>query len=325
MTAERRYRAAEQQLFSDAGINPTEHRIGLPRIGVTARVLEIGKGTPTVFLHGGPNAAATWSYVTAATSGLRCLLVDRPGCGLSDPPPATPNAKDLPTYVEQLTADLLDGLGLERACLVGSSFGGYSALRSAAAHPDRVDRIVLAGCPAFVPGWTAPSYFTLLRTPWLGRLLLAVPATAASVRLSLKQMGHRRSLATDCIPTAMVDWIRAWQRDTATMGNDAAMIAACGTWRAGFDPSLDLDAHDLATVNAPCAILVGSDDPVGGEHVARHLAALLPTATLDVRSDAGHLPWLDDPAWVAARITNFLSPETEVGSEPRTADPPELT
>lgn len=302
-----RYRQAEDALFATAGVDPEERWIALPTLGVKARVLEVGTGRPAVFLHGGPNAAATWAHLAAATEGVRCLLVDRPGCGLSEPLPATPDASSLPRYVETLTADVLDGLGLDGADLVGSSFGGYVALRGAAAHPGRVGRVVLAGCPAFVPGWRAPGFFSLLRTPVVGRLLLSLPPTAGAVRTSLRQMGHGRSLAGGRIPAPMLDWVRAWQRDTGTMANDAAMIVACGTRRRGFDPALDLDDAALAAVTAPTLVVAGTDDPVGGEAVCRDLARRLPDARVEVLAGAGHLPWLDDPDGVAGLVSSFLA------------------
>ena len=58
---ERRYRDAEQALFARAGITPEEHRVELPRLGTTVRVLEHGAGDPAVFLPGGPNAASTFA------------------------------------------------------------------------------------------------------------------------------------------------------------------------------------------------------------------------------------------------------------------------
>ena len=303
---EQRYRDAEAALFADAGIDPIERRIDLPTIGTVARVLEIGDGNPTVFLHGGPDAAATWSYLAAAATGVRCYLVDRPGCGLSEPPRTIPTAADLPAYVSRLSVDVLDALGLERATVVGCSFGGYSALRSAADHPDRVDRVVLAGCPAFVPGWNPPKLATMLRTPLLGRLLLAAPATPHTVRLSLRQLGHRRSLAAGRIPEPMLAWVLAWQRHTNTLRNDATMIVGCGTWRGGFDPRLDFDENDLGAVTVPCQILSGTDDPVGGVDVTDRLASSLPDATVEVLDHAGHLPWLDDPVRSAAHLSQFV-------------------
>lgn len=299
MTTERRYREAEGRLFDDAGITPREHHVTLRTLGTQCRVLEVGSGRPVLFLPGGPNAAATWAYVAGRTRGVRWLLVDRPGTGLSEPPREVPTPATLPTFVEALVGDLLDGLGLDRAGIAGSSFGGYCALRGAAAHPDRVSAVLLAGCPAFVPGWTAPSFFTLLRTPLIGRLLLSLPVTDASARLGLRQMGHARSLAEGTISAPMLDWVRTWQRDTETMRHDAAMIVACGTRRDGFAPELDLTASTLGAVQA-LRIQIGTDDVVGGPEVAARLASLLPDASVETWEHAGHLPWLDRPLETAA-------------------------
>ena len=317
---ETRYRRAEAALFEAAGINPREHWIDLRTIGSTARVLDVGDGAPVLFLTGGPAAAATWSYVAAAAKGLRCLLLDRPGTGLSSPAPKVPDVHTMPRYVVDLTSDALDALGIDTATIVGSSFGGNSALRSAASLPDRVSRVVLAGCPPFVPGWRPPGFFTILRTPLFGRLFLALPVTRASVRMALRQFGHTASLQADRIPLPMIDWERSWQRDTDTMRNDAAMIKACGTLRGGFDDSLELSTDDLARVAAPCHIVVGTMDSVGGETVARNLAGALPNASVEIWDRAGHLPWLDDPGRLAAAIERFLtaSPSTREDSGPVT-------
>ena len=304
---ERRYRAAEERLFEDAGIAPTQHRLRLPTVGTTARVLDVGEGRPVVFLHGGPDAGATWSYLAAHARGLRCLLVDRLGCGLSERPPYVPDAARLPGYLVQVTVDVLDALGLERATLVGCSLGGSQALRTAAAHPDRVSGVVLAGCPPFVPGWTQPGFFGLLRTPVVGRLVLASPVTRKTPSRYLTGMGHARSLQADRIPAPMLEWVRAWLRDTDTMRNEAAMIVACGNRRDGFDPSLEQDEHVLGAIDVPCRVVIGTDDVVGGEPVARALAAALPRCDVEVMPGAGHLPWLDDPALVARSIAAFVA------------------
>jgi pimeloyl-ACP methyl ester carboxylesterase len=44
--------------------------------------------------------------------------------------------------IDQVTAEL-DALGDEPAALIGSSLGGFVAVQVAAAHPDRVDRLIL--------------------------------------------------------------------------------------------------------------------------------------------------------------------------------------
>ena len=293
--------------------SPESGGIRLRRLGVEARVLEVGAGEPTLFLHGGPNAAATWSYMAASTSGLRCLLLDRPGTGLSDPLPVIPDATTLGRTQQDLTLDVLDALDIDRAHLVASSLGGFAALRSAASHPERIRRMVLLGCPAFVPGWTQPAFFKILRTPVLGRAVLGLPPSRASVRLSLRQLGHQKSLRARTIPQPILDWVGAWQGATDTMRNDAAMIVRCGSWRQGFDPSLDLVDDDLQRIHAPTLVVAGTDDPVGGEAVCGDLARRLAHGEMAVMSDAGHLPWLDDPRRAAQLTSAFLRIHGEPG------------
>ncbi len=304
---ENRFREAERRLFDAAGVEHRERWLELPTLGVRTRVLEAGAGEPVLFLHGGPMAAGTWAYVAAALRGFRAILLDRPGCGLSSPPPEVPDHTALPGYLEQVTADVLDALGLSETSLVGSSLGGYAALRSARALPDRVRSVFLAGCPPFVPGWMPPPFFTVLRAPLLGRLVLRLPPTAASARMGLRQLGQRRALTEGRIPAPMLDWELAWQRDTDTLRHDAAMIRACGSFLGGFDDSLDMTADELAEVTVPVHVLVGTDDPVGGADVAQQLAATLPQGSFELWDGAGHLPWLDDPDRLANSLSSVLA------------------
>lgn len=301
------YRAAEQALFRDAGFTPEERLIGLPKLGVRARVLETGSGPAVVFLHGGPSTAAAWAYVAAALPNVRAILLDRPGCGLSEPPKSVPDGETLPGYVTQLTRDVLDSLELKRAVLVGSSFGGYSALRSALAMPERVRGLVIAGCPAFAPGWAPPKFFSALRTPLLGRLLLAMPATRGNAKMFLKQMGEGAALKKGAIPEPVVDWVHGWQKHTDTMRNDARMILAAGKWRHGFNPSLEMTAGELGGVACSTVIVSGSDDPLGGDGLIGALAAMIPGAEVTMLASIGHLPMLGAPGPIAEAIRRVVA------------------
>ena len=134
----------------------TSAQTGL-RVRVTERVLpvggreiflaEAGSGTPVLLLHGGgPGATGLASFSRnvddLVEAGFRVLIPDLPGYGRStkgldqsDP------FGDLALSVR----GLLDALDLERAHLVGNSYGGGAALRLALDRPDRVDRMVLMG------------------------------------------------------------------------------------------------------------------------------------------------------------------------------------
>jgi pimeloyl-ACP methyl ester carboxylesterase len=82
---EARYREAERRLWASVGVTPTEQRVRLERTGLTVRVQEVGQGLAVVLVHGASNSGTSWAGLVAGLDGFRCLLLDRPGCGLSDP------------------------------------------------------------------------------------------------------------------------------------------------------------------------------------------------------------------------------------------------
>ena len=77
------YRAAEARLWGSVGVEPVERMIHLDRNDVDVRVQEVGTGPPVLFIHGANTSGASWVRVAAALQGYRCLVLDRPGTGLS--------------------------------------------------------------------------------------------------------------------------------------------------------------------------------------------------------------------------------------------------
>jgi pimeloyl-ACP methyl ester carboxylesterase len=296
------YRAAEASFWSAFGREPSaEHHVRLPTTGTTVRVQEVGEGPPVLFLHGGPNAGSTWVPLVAHLDGLRCLLVDRPGTGLSAPYPVT--ASNLPRIGARFVPELLDELGIGRAHVVASSFGGHLALRSAAAYPDRLLRMVQMAAPALVPGDTIPPFMRLLAKPSVRRVLNVLPPNERAGRAILRQIGHGASLDAGRIPPAFHTWYLALQRYTDTMRHDGEMI---GNAIPQYD-AIRLTDELLASIPVPTLFWWGADDTFGGETVARHLVEVMPDAQLTMVPDAGHLPWLDDPVGAAAASAAFLT------------------
>jgi pimeloyl-ACP methyl ester carboxylesterase len=100
-----------------------------------------GAGAPLVLLHGGGgNHAAWWQQVPHFAGRYQVITPDLPGFGLST---VKSGNYDTATHVTAVAA-VLDDLGLDRAFLVSQSLGGYSGLKYAVDHPDRIAGLIMA-------------------------------------------------------------------------------------------------------------------------------------------------------------------------------------
>lgn len=303
---EQSYRDAEAAFWNTIGRTPTESYIRLPRIGTDVRIQEVGEGEPVVFVHGGINAGSTFVPMLANLHGYRCLLVDRPGVALSRPFRLEPT--DLPQFGARFVGDVLDGLGIGRAHVVASSFGGHLALRSAAAEPERITRMVLLSCPALVPGETLPPFLRGFRFGPLRWLVSTLPPNRRVGRVIFRQMGHGATLSTRDLPPGFWEWSEALQRETDTMRSETAWLGGViAGVRSGLP--LVLDPELFGRVMVPSLFLWGADDRFGGPVVGRRIAAAIPDAHQIDISDAGHLPWLDFPKLVGEATRQYLDGE----------------
>ena len=114
--------------------------------GVKTNYLEAGKGPDVVLIHGsgpGVTAYANWRLVIPKLGeDFHVVAPDMVGFGFTDRPDDVEYS--VQTWADQ-TVGLMDSLGIQKAHVVGNSFGGAIALRIATQHPDRVDRMVLMG------------------------------------------------------------------------------------------------------------------------------------------------------------------------------------
>lgn len=93
-----------------------------------------GAGTPVLLLHGLASSRRFWDLVVPGLAGLPVVALDQRGHGDSDRPDGPYDGATV--VADALTA--LDALGLSRVVVVGHSWGATTALRLAAAAPERV-------------------------------------------------------------------------------------------------------------------------------------------------------------------------------------------
>ncbi|RTL62556.1 MAG: alpha/beta fold hydrolase [Pseudonocardiaceae bacterium] len=259
------------------------------------RVLETGEGEPLVLMHGtGGHLEAYAHNIVRLAERFRVIAYEYPGHGYTT---HTTRDLELPDYVAHLDG-LLDALGVDRTHLSGESLGGWLALKYAAAHPERVRRVVLN-----TPGGT-----------------MATPEVMERIR-SLSQ-----AAADD--PTeerirARLEWLMA---DPSTVTDELVDIRRAIYARPGFaesmrhilclqDPeirerNLVTDA-ELAAVTCPALVVWTSDDPSGPAAAGMNMAAKMPDARFEVIKDAGH--W---PQWEQSETFNALALEFLTGGKP---------
>ena len=114
--------------------------------GIRTNVHDIGSGPPVLLIHGsgpGVSAWANWRLVMPELAQqARVIAPDMVGFGFTDRPVGQQYNMDV--WVAQAVG-VLDALGIEKADLVGNSFGGALALALTIRHPQRVRRLVLMG------------------------------------------------------------------------------------------------------------------------------------------------------------------------------------
>jgi len=178
--------------------------------------------------------------------------------------------------------DLLDGLGVQRASLVGCSFGGFLALNQAVMSPDRVERVV-AISPVGVFASQAWKLFYLMRI------------RSPVLRLARRVLGR----------PAAVPGVRRTPRDTAwaaLMGVTMAEAPEVSVINAGaFAPA------ELRAIRAPVLLLIGKQETLYEPHATLALArARTPALTGAIVADADHLAAMAQPDVVNQRIIQFL-------------------
>jgi 2-hydroxymuconate-semialdehyde hydrolase len=114
--------------------------------GIRTNIHDMGSGNPIILIHGsgpGVSAWANWRLVMPVLAKqARVVAPDMVGFGFTERPAG--QRYELDAWVRQAIG-VMDELGIDRADLVGNSFGGALSLALTIRHPDRVRRLVLMG------------------------------------------------------------------------------------------------------------------------------------------------------------------------------------
>ena len=246
---------------------------------------------PLVLLHGTSASLHTWeAVVDELKQQRRVISLDLPGFGLTGP---FPDGNYRMSHYVDFLATLLDRLNVERAVLIGNSFGGQLAWEMALAQPTRVERLVLIDAAGYPRQSTSvPIGFKLAGIPGLAPLMTHILPRRLVESSTRSVYGD-----PDKVTPELVD---RYYELTLREGNREAL-------RERFKqvPAVD-NSKRIASIQTPTLIIWGGRDglipPLNARRFNRDIAA----SALVMFDDLGHVPQEEAPARVAAAIRAFL-------------------
>ena len=245
---------------------------------------------PIVLLHGTSASLHTWDgWAQSLMQTRRVIRFDMPAFGLTGPNPQ--NDYSIKSYVAFVTA-VMDTLGVQRFVLGGNSLGGQIAWETAAALPERVQRLILvdAGGYAFVSE-SIPLGFQIARLPVL-RKLMEYTLPRGIIQNSLENVYGNPALVT----SALID---RYYELSLRAGNRKAL---------GYrlEQGYASDEAAIKSLKLPTLILWGAKDrlipPESGRKFARDIAG----SQLVMFDALGHVPHEEDGPATLAEVVKFL-------------------
>jgi pimeloyl-ACP methyl ester carboxylesterase len=244
---------------------------------------EAGDGPPILFLHGLGGTRLAWEpQLEGLSDRFRCIAWDMPGYGQAAPLPQL----TFPLIADSIVA-LLDLAGVERAHIVGLSFGGQQAMHLAIRHPGRVDRLVLADTsPRFGANGTDPG-------EWKRARLAPIEA----------------GLTPADMAPHVVDAIAA--PGFAGRERDRVIAAFAPISSSAFRAAVEcLPTHDvsdrLGEIASPTLVIVGELDEETPVEYAELIAGAIPGAELSVIPGVGHLAPSEAPETFNQLVRSFI-------------------
>jgi len=255
--------------------------------GLRQHVVELGESAgareqaPIVLIHG---AGCNLEDMRLAlgerlAARRRVIMVDRAGMGWSE---RAARRGSSPSYQAAILRDVLDRLGIERAIVVGHSWGGTLAVTFALDHPQRVAGLVLLAPPLFPLMRSMTWLYTIFATPvagWLYARTLALPLSLPFIGMALSS-----AFLPQLPPRGYI------KRTAAVLLLRPATFLANARDVADLRTNLAPQVARYATLAVPTVIMAGTRDMVVAPR--RHafaFAEALPAAKLVALPGIGHM------------------------------------
>lgn len=247
--------------------------------GIRIHYHEAGEGPVLLLIHGGAPGAFGWGNfgqnMATFAQHFRTIIVDLPGYGKSDKPVI---AGGRFTYYAEAFFALLDGLGVDKAHVVGMATGAGAAAMMAILRPDRVQRLALVsaygGVSLFQPAPTEG--MKVIQSYYAGE-----GPSRERMRKYLEMIIFDNARITD----AVVE-----ERYLASV--DPEFMEAAAKDRAAGPPVIEPLYQEIHRIKARTLIVWGRENRVQGFDNALYMLARIPDAQLNIYGATGlWVPW----------------------------------
>jgi len=263
--------------------------------GLEVRFSCRGQGPALVLLHGLLGYSFSWRHVFEPLSREReVFTLDMPGSGFSECLASTD--AHLSAAAERLLK-FLDAMGISGCDLIGSSYGGTTALFLAATHPERIRTLTLVS-PANPWSRIGRKRLALLGLPLAGMLF---PPIARHLRL-LHRYSIRRMYGDPLRLSA--ETLRGYSLPLAREGVFEHAVQIARNWHSDMR---ELEAALCSASSIPTLVVWGSKDKVVDPGSAETLRRCFKQSRVVFIDGAGHLPYEECPEEFASIVTSFLA------------------
>jgi pimeloyl-ACP methyl ester carboxylesterase len=277
------------------GVDWRRHLREIEVVGAKVNYVELGEGSPILFVHGLSGAWQNWlENLPHFARTHRAIAVDLPGFGASAMPPWEIT---IPNYGRFLR-DFCERLGIERTSLVGNSMGGFVATELAITEPERVDELVLVSAAGIT--WARAR-----REP--ATMLAHVGRAAAPLALRYQLSGIRRPKVRQRAFGGVFYDPNALRREML-WENVVPALQSPGY----FDAMTNLVGYDirhrLEEIGVPTLIVWGRNDRVVPVPAAlAYKQRIGDNAELVIFDKTGHVPQIERPVRFNRVVDDFLA------------------
>ncbi len=260
--------------------------------------VKVGSGPALLLLHGLGCDHTTWDPVIQSLAKRYTVIApDFLGHGESDKPRAD---YSLGGYANGMR-DLLTILGIDKATVVGHSFGGGVAMQFAYQFPERTERMVLVGSGGL--GQEVTVAIRAVTLPGFHQAIgvMTLPGVRHVVKAVLRQLARSGpSAARDLDEVAEI--FESW-KDPATRRAIRHLVRGVVDLKGQVVTMRD---RAYLTEFMPMCVIWGAQDPVIPVLHAEFAAQFAPSATVEVIANAGHFPHRDHPERFVKIINDFV-------------------